>query len=87
MANKLLQDLRELTDDDLKGRLEKTQKEFEQMQFDHSTKGMDNPLKLRTMRRNIARMHTILRNRELNEASDDELAKRDKIRKRRRRKS
>lgn len=87
MANKLLQDLRELTDDDLKGRLEKTQKEYEQMEFDHATKGMDNPLKLRTMRRNIARMHTILRNRELNEASDDELAKRDKIRKRRRRKS
>jgi large subunit ribosomal protein L29 len=86
MANKLLQDLREMTDQDLKGKLEDTQEEYDQLKFDHATKGLDNPLKLRTMRRNIARMQTVLRKRELENASDEELAKRDKIRKRRRRK-
>ncbi len=84
MANKVMQDLREMTDQDLVAKLEDTEKEYNQLLFDHSTKGLDNPMKLRKMRRNIARMKTEIRNRELKNASEKELAKRDKIRKRRR---
>jgi large subunit ribosomal protein L29 len=56
------------------------------MQFDHAVKGLDNPLTLREMRRDIARLKTEARRRELAQLTPEELAKRSKIRERRRRK-
>ena len=84
MSNKFMQDLREMSEQDLKGKLEDTVEAYNQMQFDHTTKGLDNPIKLRKMRRDIARIKTEIRTRELDAASEDVIAKRDKIRKRRR---
>lgn len=56
-----------------------------QMKFDHAARGLANPMELREQRRDIARILTELRNRELSLMSEDELALRTKLRARRRR--
>ena len=84
MASNKFLELQEFSDTDLYGELENTQAEYQKMQFDHSVKGLDNPLELREMRRDIARIKTEIRRRELSKMSEPELAKRSKIRQRRR---
>ena len=59
--------------------------EYVQLKFEHAVKGLPNPLELRTVRRNIARINTELRSRELAAMSPEELEMRSKIRARRRR--
>jgi len=84
MPNKFMQDLKELSIDDIKSKLDDSEQEYVQLKFDHASKGLDNPIILRNKRRNIARMKTELKNRELEEADSEVLAKRTKIRNRRR---
>ena len=84
MASNKFLELQEFSDVDLYGELESTQAEYQKMRFDHSVKGLDNPLELREMRRDIARIKTEIRRRELSKMSESELAKRSKIRERRR---
>lgn len=64
------------------GRLEN---EYQQMKFDHTVKGLANPMEIRDLRRKIARFHTEVRQREMAEMTPDQLAMRSKIRSRRRR--
>ena len=62
------------------------EREYQQMKFDHAAKGIANPMEPRELRRrDIARIHTEVRNRELAEMSPDQLEMRSKIRARRRR--
>ena len=84
MAIDKLKDLASLSDTDLHADLESMKLAYQKLRFDHSVKGLDNPLDLRDMRRNIARLNTELRKRELANATGEELAARDKIRARRR---
>ena len=56
---------------------------LEKMRFDHTVNGIENPLQLRTVRRDVARIKTELRPREPQAMSSEELAKRDNIRRRR----
>ena len=56
------------------------------MRFDHAIKGLDNPLSIRDVRKDIARLNTELRRRELAKADEMEIAGRDRIRLRRRKK-
>jgi|OM-RGC.v1.032665304 large subunit ribosomal protein L29 len=86
MANKQMQEIRDMADTDLQAKLEESNVEYRQLKFDHATKGLDDPMKIRNLRREIARMHTEIRNRALSANSGDAAEKRDKIRKRRRRK-
>ena len=86
MATKKYLELQELSNDDLVAELEGAEAAYEKARFDHSVKGLDNPLELREMRRDIARILTEARKRELAQMTPDELAKRSKIRERRRRK-
>jgi large subunit ribosomal protein L29 len=65
--------------------LSSMQNELQQMKFDHTVKGLANPLEIRALRRNIARVHTELRSRELAVMSPEQLEMRSKIRERRRR--
>jgi len=85
MASKKYLELQELTDADLIAELEGAEVDYNKARFDHSVKGLDNPLQLREMRRDIARILTEVRRRELSQMSPEELAKRSKIRERRRR--
>lgn len=57
--------LRELTDKELRERLENAEKEYVQLKIQHSISPLDNPAKITLDRRIIARMKTELRAREL----------------------
>lgn len=81
---KFMKELEDLSDQDLSNKIESDEREYMQLKFDHSTKGLDNPIQLRSRRRNIARMKMELRRRELEAAPEAVIAKRARIRKRRR---
>ena len=85
MASKKFLEVQEYSDVDLKAELEETQLRFSKMQFDHAITGMDNPMLLREVRRDIARLATEIRRRELAQATPEQLANRSKIRARRKR--
>lgn len=71
--------------EDLIAELRATEADYQKMKFDHAVKGLDNPMELRTMRRDIARLKTEIRRRELEAMTPEQLARRSKIRARRRR--
>ena len=76
----------ELSDEQLAQELKSREAEYRQSKFDHAAKGIANPMELREMRRNIARINTEARRREMVNMSPEELAMRSKIRNRRRQK-
>ncbi|MBY5959308.1 50S ribosomal protein L29 [Membranicola marinus] len=76
-------DYKDLGLEDLSGELEGTEARLSQLQFDHATRGIDNPLQIRSLRRNIARLKTELRARELKSSDETVLNRRSKIRARR----
>jgi large subunit ribosomal protein L29 len=55
----------ELTDQELKEKLKSLEAEFEQLKLQHAIAQLENPMRIRTMRRAIARLQTNLRKREL----------------------
>ncbi|MCB9283671.1 MAG: 50S ribosomal protein L29 [Lewinellaceae bacterium] len=84
MATKKFLELQEYSDTDLVAELEKTEQEYQKLRFDHAIKGLDKPNILREVRRDIARLQTEVRRREVAAMSSEELAQRSKIRARRR---
>lgn len=84
MATKKFLELKEFNDEELANELKETEKQYLKLTFDHSVKGIDNPMLIRDMRRDIARLHTEVRRREINNMSEEDLAKRSRIRQRRR---
>ncbi|GIV31935.1 MAG: hypothetical protein KatS3mg030_237 [Saprospiraceae bacterium] len=85
MASKKFLELQEFSMEDLMAELRATEADYQKMKFDHAVKGLDNPMELRTMRRDIARLKTEIRRRELEAMTPEQLARRSKIRARRRR--
>jgi large subunit ribosomal protein L29 len=73
----------EMADTDLASNLASMSTEYAQMKFDHTVRGMANPMELREIRRNIARVNTEMRRRELATFSPGQLELRSKIRARR----
>ncbi len=59
------EEFKELTDKELVERLEAAEKEYLQTKIQHSISPLDNPAKITLDRRNIARMKTEIRAREL----------------------
>ena len=86
MANNKLTGLKELTEEDLQAELENSESLYRKMKFEHAIKGLANPMELRDLRRNIARLNNELRSRQVATMSADELELRSKIRARRRKK-
>lgn len=86
MATKQFQKLQEFNDAELVSELEQTRAQYQKLTFDHAIKGLDNPIALRDIRRDIARLQSEIRRREVEKMSDKDLAQRSKIRERRRRK-
>jgi large subunit ribosomal protein L29 len=86
MATNKTLELRDASDADLKDQLNESTASYEKMQFDHAVNGIENPLQLRSVRRDIARIKTEMRRRELEALPAEDLAKRDNIRRRRRKK-
>jgi len=83
MATKKYIDLQGYSETDLLNELKETQSNYNKLKFDHSVRGLDNPLTLREVRRDIARINTEIRRREIEGLSEDQLAKRTKLRIRR----
>ncbi|MCR9287332.1 MAG: 50S ribosomal protein L29 [Bacteroidetes bacterium] len=86
MASKKYLELQDFSNEDLVAELGETAAQFSKLKFDHAIKGLDNPLVLREVRRDLARLKTEVRRRELAEMSEGDLANRSKIRARRRKK-
>ena len=69
-------DLRELGDDELVTRLRESKEELFNLRFQVATGQLDNNRRLRTVRHDIARIYTVMRERELGlSVGPDELAK------------
>jgi len=83
MATKKFIELSEMSEDDLKAELVQINAQYQKLRFDHTIKGLDNPVTLRETRRDIARIQTELRRREVAALAPEEIAKRSKIRLRR----
>jgi len=58
-------DLRELREDELELRLREAKEELFNLRFQSATGQLDNNRRLQTVRRDIARIYTIMREREL----------------------
>ena len=81
-TDKYLQ-LKEMSDADLQSELKETGAQYQRLKFDHAIKGLDNPIGLREVRRDIARLKTEMRRREMDQMDEKQLAGRSKIRSRR----
>lgn len=84
MASKKFLELQEFSSEELQNELVATETQYQKLQFDHAVTGLDNPLVLKEIRRDVARLKTEVRRRELNEASAETLEGRSRIRARRR---
>jgi len=58
-------EIRDLSDDELERRLGETREELFNLRFQHATGQLDNYQRLRQLRRDVARIRTIAREREL----------------------
>jgi large subunit ribosomal protein L29 len=65
-------ELREMDDQELLDTLSAAQQELFNLRFQHVTGQLDNYSRLRAVRKDIARLHTILREREIAEAEQQE---------------
>ena len=63
------QDIRELTDDEIQERIAELREEQFRLRFRSATMQLENPKLINQIRRDIARMKTILRERELAQQS------------------
>ena len=61
-----IKEVRELETKDLAERLQTEIAKYNQLKLNHSITPLENPSEIRTTRRNIARMKTVLRLREIN---------------------
>jgi large subunit ribosomal protein L29 len=58
-------EIKELSDEELKKRVKDEEENLSHLRFRHATTQLESPAKLRTVRRDIARMNTLLRQREV----------------------
>lgn len=60
-----IEEIRQLPVDELKLRLRDAEEEYANLRFQHAMRQLDNPMRLRQIRKDIARMKTVLREYEL----------------------
>lgn len=58
-------EIRELTDDDIRERIDDVEEELFRLRFRSATQELDSPALLGQLRKNLARLKTVLRSREL----------------------
>lgn len=63
-----LNKFREMTDVELNAELDKMKQQLFNLRFQHVTGQLENPVKMREVKRNIARVKTIIREKELENA-------------------
>ncbi len=60
--------IKEMSSPDLTKELEELKKELFKLRFSLATNGLDNPMKIKEVKKDIARIKTVLRQRELADA-------------------
>ena len=65
MAKSEIQELTELDENELETRLGETKQELFNLRFQHVTGQLDNTSRLGDLRKRVARIHTLLRQREI----------------------
>ena len=83
MAQKL--DTTVFSAEELVEELRNAEVNYQRLKFDHATTGLDNPQRLVEIRRDVARLKTEVRKRQLAESSVEEIANRSRIKARRKR--
>ncbi|NPA35620.1 MAG: 50S ribosomal protein L29 [Chlorobi bacterium] len=58
-------EIKEMTISDIEERIENEKLALQQLELNHSVSPLDNPMKIRHARRNIARLMTVLRQKQL----------------------
>ena len=58
-------EIRDMTDDEIRDRIEQLQEERFRLRFRAATQQLENPMLLRNLRRDISRLKTVQREREL----------------------
>jgi large subunit ribosomal protein L29 len=58
-------EIRDMSADDIEARISQLQEELFRLRFRSATQELENPMLLRTLRKDIARLKTVLREREL----------------------
>ena len=58
-------EIREMSDEDIRARLAELEQERFNLKFRGATQTLEDPLRLRTLRRDVARLNTVLRERVL----------------------
>ncbi len=66
-----IKELRELSNRELEGKIREAKKELFSLRMKQSTGTLEHPSKIRELRKDVARMKTIMRERELNEEVSD----------------
>jgi large subunit ribosomal protein L29 len=63
-VNEVVKELRALSDEDLKAKITESKKELFDLRLKQSTGSLEKPSRIRELRKNVARMKTILAERE-----------------------
>ncbi|PWM45104.1 MAG: 50S ribosomal protein L29 [Clostridiales bacterium] len=66
MKEKELKELKAMTVADLEKKLKDLKEEIFALRFQHATKQLENPMRITTVRKDIARVKTILREKQIN---------------------
>jgi large subunit ribosomal protein L29 len=66
-----LKKMRNMTEVELNAELSKMKKELFNLRFQHATGQLENPVKMRELKKDIARVKTIIREKELANASEN----------------
>ena len=61
-----INEVKELADKDLREKLENLVAQLNQLKLNHTVSPLENPSQIKSVRRDIARLQTVLRQRELN---------------------
>jgi large subunit ribosomal protein L29 len=84
MATKKFIELQDMADADLVNEFKETKVQLNKLKLDHAVRGIENPLVIREVRRDVARLKTEVRRREIAAMDESALAGRANIRRRRR---
>ena len=63
-VNEVVKELRALSNEELEARIKESKKELFDLRLKQSTGSLEKPSKIRELRKNVARMQTILKERE-----------------------
>ena len=83
MATKKHTELSQMSVEELQSTLAETKSGYSKLKFDHAVQGLENPMRLKEVKKDIARLATELRSREISAMTTAQIAKRSRIRTRR----